>query len=95
MKKLNPSTAKRVIFSLLVASALGGCAVYSPAPYGYVEPSVRVDYGYYGGDYRGYRDYGYRDDGYRYRGNRGGNYSTGGSVGVSSPGVSVGVGGFR
>jgi hypothetical protein len=89
MDKQNKGTAKRVILSLLLASALGGCAAYPPAR-GNVDSSVRVDYGYHDGYY--YDRYGYRDDNYRYRRDRRDNYSTRGSVGVNSPGVSVGIG---
>jgi len=62
------STAKRVIFSLLLVSALGGCATYASGPYaqsayyGAAPVSVGVGLGYYQGDY------GYRGDGYRYQG---------------------------
>ena len=44
--------AKRLIFSLLVAGSLGGCAVYAPYPYeqsGYYGPApVSLDLGFYG-----------------------------------------------
>jgi hypothetical protein len=46
MKQLFKGAAKRLTFSLLLASALGGCAIYEPgypgyayAPYPYAQPA--------------------------------------------------------
>jgi hypothetical protein len=55
------STAKRLIFSLLLVSALGGCATYASAPYGqsygqsYSPAPISLGIGVY------QRDYGYRN----------------------------------
>jgi hypothetical protein len=55
------STAKRLIFSLLLVSALGGCATYASAPYGqsygqsYGPAPISLGIGVY------QRDYGYRN----------------------------------
>jgi hypothetical protein len=57
MKSQTKGAAKRLIFSLLLACGLGGCAVYEPAyapyessyPYGgpaYVYPPVALDLGF-------------------------------------------------
>ncbi len=71
------STAKRLLFSLLLVSALGGCATYASGPYGqsygpsYGAAPVSVGVGFYQGGY-GYQDYGPRYYGNRhgYRGAR-------------------------
>ena len=55
------STAKRLLFSLLLVSALGGCATYASGPYGqsYGAAPVSLGVGFYQGGY-GYQDYGPR-----------------------------------
>ena len=53
--KLHPNgAAKRLTFSLLLATTLSGCAVYSPYPADYAYYP-----GYYSGYYSGYYPYGY------------------------------------
>ena len=86
MKMLSTGVAKRLIFSLLLAGSLGGCAYYGPAgaydpyPYSYggpayVGPPVSLDlgFGFYdvGRSYhRGHHGHGYRS--HHNRGHRGG-----------------------
>jgi hypothetical protein len=66
MKEQIKSTAKRVAFSLLLVSALGGCATYASGPYAqpayYGAAPVSVGVGFY------QSDYGYNRGGYRYQG---------------------------
>ncbi|MFT5644006.1 MAG: hypothetical protein ACI83P_001560 [Janthinobacterium sp.] len=75
MEKNFKSVAKRMIFSLVVVSALGGCAAYPSAPhaqssyYGATPISVGIGYsdnGYTSGDYRkSNREYRSGKHGYR------------------------------
>ena len=68
MKEQIKSTTKRILFSLLIVTALGGCATYGPgsyaqpAYYGGTPVSVGLGLGFYQGDH------GYNRGGYRYQG---------------------------
>ena len=53
MRKIKSGVAKRLIFSLCVLGALGGCAVYPTSP-GYVGPPVYFGVGIWGGGYHHY-----------------------------------------
>ena len=85
MKMLTTGVAKRLIFSLLLAGSLGGCAYYGPPssgydayPYSYGSPTyygppVTIDLGFgyynYGRSHHG----GYRGGHHGYRGGAHGN----------------------
>lgn len=97
MKEQIKSTARRVVFSLLMAAALGGCATYAsgphaqPAYYGAAPVSVGVGLGFYQGDY-GYRNNGHRYHG-RHHGDRGARHH--GLRGHQGRGAHPGRGGHR